>query len=103
MERLERAATKKKFLEVISAMQQLFHHDHSYGCLTTTVESCGMKKDVPYTQQHLINKLYQNHVCLSSEACAKLEANTRAQSQSESWHCERKLRITASLMKEVCH
>ena len=77
MERLERAAAKKKkFLEVISAMQQLFQHDHSYGCLTTTVESCGIKKDVPCTQQHLINKLYQNQICLSSQACAKLEAST---------------------------
>ena len=104
MERLERAAAKKKFLEVISTMQQLFHHDHSYGCLTTTVESCGSKKDVPCTQQqHLINKLYQNHVCLSSQAYAKLEASTRAQSHSERWHHERKLRITASIMKEVCH
>ena len=40
MERLERAV---KFLEVISA---LYHH---YECLTTTVESCGIKKDVPCT------------------------------------------------------
>ena len=40
MERLERAA---KFLEVISA---LYHH---YECLITTVESCGIKKDVSCT------------------------------------------------------
>ena len=42
--------------------------------LTTTVEGSGIKKDVPCTQQHLINKVYQNHVCLSSHACAKLKA-----------------------------
>ena len=97
------AANKKKFLEELSAMQQLFHHDHTYSRLTGTVESCSVKKEIPCTQQDLINKLYKNHVCLSLQACVKLEASTQAQSQSESWHHERKLRITASVMKEVCH
>ena len=40
---------------------------------------------------------------MSLQACVKLEASTQAQSQSESWHHERKLRITASVIKEVCY
>lgn len=66
-------------------------------------ESCSVKKEMPCTTQDIISKLYQNHVCLSSEACVKLEACTQAQSESKRWHHERKLRITASVMKEVCH
>jgi len=33
----------------------------------------------------------------------ELEINTWGQSDSEVWHRECKLRITASMMKEICH
>ena len=58
---------------------------------------------MPFVHQDMVDNLYRNHVCLSSEACIQLEASTQTQSCSEHWLNERKLRITASIMKEVCH
>jgi len=42
-------------------------------------------------------------VVLNSKEAAELEFKTREQASSELWHSERKLRITASIIKEVCH
>ena len=55
---------KKKFLQEISALQHPFHHDHSYAYGWYTVEGFVIEKDVPYTQQRLMNKRYQNHIIM---------------------------------------
>ncbi|XP_065899160.1 uncharacterized protein [Dysidea avara] len=105
-ERLKKAtAQKKKLLDDLSALQKLLQLDHPYSCPTALSDRCNdstieMPMDM---QQDLVNRLYRNHVCLSPQACVQVEAKTQAQSQSETWHHERKLRITASIMKEVCH
>ena len=54
-------------------------------------------------QSDFIKELYKNHVVLNQDQIAKLEANTRMQLASKLWCNARKLRITASIMKEVCH
>ena len=102
--RLERAAAqRKKFLDELSALQQCVGHDHSYSCSLDSSKASTSKDEMPFVHQDMVDNLYRNHVCLSAEACNKLEASTRTQSHSEHWHNERKLRITASIMKEVCH
>ena len=47
--------------------------------------------------------LYEDQVVLNLKAAAELEGQTRQQATSELWHSVQKLRITASIMKEVCH
>ena len=102
-ERLSRAAEKKhQFQEELVAKQLLVQHDHKYSL-------CGMdehpteKHNDSADINHLAKLLYYNHVSIDMTAIHKLEIDTRAQSDSEVWHRERKLRITASMMKEVCH
>ena len=103
-ERLERAAAqRKKFLDELCALQQCVDHDHSYSCLPDSSMVSTSKDEMPFVRQDMVDNLYHNHVCLSPEACIQLEASTRMQSCSERWVNERKLRMTASIMKEVCH
>ena len=52
---------------------------------------------------HLIQQLYKGKVVLNSREAAELEVETREQASTELWHSERKLWITASVMKEVRH
>ena len=59
--------------------------------------------EMSFVRQNMADHLYRNDVCLSPEACIQVEASTQMQSRSEQWVNERKLRITASIMKEVCH
>jgi len=98
-------AQKKKLLDDFSATQKPFLHDHPYSYPTHISDQF---RDPTFEmpvgiQQHLVDRLYKNHVCLNLQACVQVEASTQAQSQSENWHHERKLRITASIIKEVCH
>ena len=53
--------------------------------------------------KHLVNYLYQKYVSLDPQAAKQLERCTRLQSESDIWHEQRKLRFTASIMKEVTH
>ena len=105
MKRQERAATqRKKYLDELSALQQCVGHDHSYsGLPDLSKASTSTNDEVAFVPQDMIDRLYHNHICLSPEACIQVEASTRMQSRSEQWVNERKLRITASIMKEVCH
>ena len=52
---------------------------------------------------HSARSLYTNHVSINITAIHELEINTWAQSSSEIWHHEHKLRTTVSMMKEVCN
>jgi len=104
-ERLERAVAKKtKILSELAIAQQSISLDHSYACAPDASKSCIVQDQVALVQQQdLVDKLYYNHVWLSPDSCRQLSANTQSQSDSECWHNERKLRITASIMREVCH
>ena len=50
-----------------------------------------------------MRNLHVNHVCINPTAIHELEMQTRSQASSELWHHERMLRITASMIKEVCN
>jgi len=52
---------------------------------------------------HSYIQLYNNEVVIDASVAKVLEEKTREQSSSNLWHNQRKLRITASIMKEVCH
>ena len=105
-ERLARAAAqKKRLLTEIAARLQYVNHDHTYACsseeVTEGVEIANVKSNLPASQAaHL---LYEREVVLDPKAAAELEQQTQKQATSDLWHNERKLRITASIMKEVCH
>ena len=58
--------------------------------------------DIPTEQSHGM-QLYNSEVVIDAELAKELEEKTREQSTSDLWHNQRKLRITASVMKEVCH
>ena len=102
-ERLSHAAEKKcRFQEELATMQLCVQHDHRYASYTADkplTESCDHSADI----HHLVRSLYTNHICINITNIHELEIHTRGQSSSEMWHHERKLRITASMMKEVCH
>ena len=104
-ERLARAAAqKKKFQEDLLARLIHVKQDHSYFLTENDANDAYVteEKGSP-AQPHLVNELYQSHVVLNFDEVKSLEANTRTQSDSKVWYNARKLRITASIMKEVCH
>ena len=101
-ERLTRAAEKKQqFLEQLKIRQLNVMLDHNYTSETVSRE---VNLKIPDSEnQLLLKELYTNHVCMDHAAIVALELQTRAQSDSPLWHHERTLRITSSIMKEVCH
>ena len=107
-ERLARAAEqKRKFLNDLLGKQHLVKHDHTYTSASNEVDeaiTCEASKDkASVVPLYLVSQLYENQVDLNLQQAADLEMKTITQSSSELWHNERKLHITASIMKEVCH
>ena len=62
-----------------------------------------MSNSVSTATLHPVRRLYEGRVVLNSKKLLELEIKTRQQASSELWHSEQKLRITASVIKEVCH
>ena len=93
---------KKKFQDDLSIKLLHINLDH---CYSSSTKMLGDTKDEKVLQapKYLVDRLYKNHIWLDTETAIELERNTRLQSSSELWHSERKLRITASIMREVCH
>lgn len=58
--------------------------------------------DTPVGLSHAM-QLYNSEVIIDPKLAEELEEKTREQSTSDLWHSQRKLRITASIMREVCH
>ena len=113
-QRLARAAEqKRKFQKELEAKLNHVQHDHTYSfsCNEMEGEIFNNESSLPVTPSHCVSELcesqvkllYESQVKLNSVQATRLEANTRMQLSSELWHNERKLRITASIMKEVCH
>ena len=103
-ERLSRAAEKKrKFQEELVTKQLRVQHDHKYALYSVDKSQTENLAFSATNINHLVRSLYANHVCINVTAIHELEINTRGQCNSEVWHHERQLRITASIIKEVCH
>ena len=103
-QRIARAAAKKaKFQFELSFLVAAKDNDHTY-CSVVPATSCEVYSAPSQPpQQHVIRNLYEEHVCVSPSEAANIEFMTKNQSQSDLWHDERKLRITASILKAVCH
>ena len=107
-ERIACAEMKKLFMQQLFTNQTSVKHDHDYAAArdssTPTQEiPTGETKDGDYVQQKLIGNLYKHHVCIDATAIQELELSTRGQHQSDRWHHECKLRVTASGIREICH
>jgi len=94
-----------KLLSSLGAKLSHVKYDHTYCSDSKDGRDHGVydiNSDCTDTM-HLIRHLYEVKVVISSSEAANLEIETRDQASSELWHNERKLRITASMMKEVCY
>jgi len=101
-ERIARAAAQQlKFTQSLSQMVNNVNHDHSYQKSVITASQYKVKDEPP--PLHLLRALYEEHICIDPTEAAELELTTRNQSQSDCWHEQRKLRITASIIKTVCN
>lgn len=102
--RLARADEKKQmFLQQLALQQASIQQDHDYGlisCDTVPAKQCAKSEIVI---QKRAKELYSHHVCLSPSSISEIEESTRGQHESERWYHERRLRITSSVMKEICH
>ena len=95
-------------MQQLSANQSSVKHDHDYvevrnSSTPAQVVSAGKTKEGDYEQQKLIDDLYNHHVRINATAIQELESSTQGQHQSDRWHHECKLCVTASGMKEICH
>ena len=99
-ERIARAAAKRSHFQLkLSNFTKAINHDHNY-CSSVSVTQCDINSSPP--PQHLVRNLYEEHICIGPSEAVELEIKIRDQSLSNLWHVERKLRITASIMKMVC-
>ena len=83
------------------------NYDHTYASISNgeTDETVfkGQKINYSLATSQLVCQLYKVKVVLNSEQAIELELKTWEQASCDLWHSERKLRITASVIKEVCH
>ena len=98
---LRAAAQKSKFQQELSRSIKGVNHDHSYCNGAMMGSRCEVQSEP--APDHLVRNLYEEHICISPTDAQELEIATRNQSLSNLWHTERKFRITASIIKEVCH
>ena len=100
---LKAAEQKKKLLNELAAKLDQVNHDHTYASCSREVEdSTFPSNDTPSGQLHGM-QLYKSEVVIDGKQAKELEEKTREQASSDLWHSQRKLRIIASIMKEVCH
>ena len=101
-ERIARAVAKRhKFQEKLSTTLDLVNRDHNY--CSCPINASHFEVESVLAPQHLVRNLYEQHVCIDPSRALEIEGCTRNQSLSHVWHEERKLRITASILKTVCH
>ncbi|XP_065892315.1 uncharacterized protein [Dysidea avara] len=101
-ERLARVeAQKLKFQKDMSTLLKQANCDHSYSASSISPEHHKVENKPP--PLHVVRNFYEEHVCISPTEAIEIEAMTRKQSFSDLWHQERTFRISASIMKTVCH
>ena len=89
-------------MQHLAVQQASVQHDHDYvlGCDAAPSKKCIACETVI---QKRADELYHQHVCVGPNSISEIEESTRGQHESQKWHHERMVRITASVMKEVCH
>jgi len=96
-------AKKKKFQDELSSKLLSLSLDHCYSSSVVHLGDIHYEGKKPQVSKDLVDQFFQSHVCLGIEKATELERSTQLQHCCEVWHTERKYRITASIMKEVCH
>ena len=105
-ERISRAkAMKLKLQQELCNLIDVINRDHSYTGSICPIAATHYEVDhlKASPSPYLVRSLYEEHICISPSRAIEIEACTRNQSLSNLWHNERKLRISASIMKTVCH
>ena len=89
-------------MQHLAVQQASVQHDHDYvlGCDAAPSKRCIACETVI---QKRADELYHQHVCVGPNSISEIEESTRGQHESQKWHHERMVRITASVMKGVCH
>ena len=101
-QRLAKAeAQRSKLQKDLSTLLEQANSDHNYSAGYISPEKYVVENEPPLL--HVVRNLYEEHVCVSPTEAVAIEALTRNQSRSDIWHQERKLRISASIMKTVCN
>ena len=103
-ERISKAkAMKSKFQQELCNLVDIINHDHCYSSSTNTAVPYEVDNSEVPPPSYLVRNLYEDHICIGPSRAIDIEASTRNQSISNGWHDERMLRISASIMKTVCH
>ncbi|XP_065893458.1 uncharacterized protein [Dysidea avara] len=103
-ERISKAkAMKSKFQQELCNLVDIINHDHCYSSSTNTAVPYEVDNSEVPPPSYLVRNLYEDHICIGPSRAIDIEASTRNQSISNVWHDERMLRISASIMKTVCH
>lgn len=99
-ERIVRGAEQKKgLLSELTAKLDQVNHDLTYAFFSREMEdNIFPSNDTPTGQSHGM-QLYDSEVVIDAKLAKELEKKTREQSTLNLWHNQRKLRITASIMK----
>ena len=100
--RLARAeAQRSKFQTNLSKLLKQANCDHT--CSAGSISAVHHEVENEPPQLHVVRNLHEEHICISPSKAIEIEALTRKQSCSDIWHQEKKFRISASIMKTVCH
>ena len=100
--RLARAKVQKlQFQSNLSKLLEQVNCDHSYS--TSSISASHHKVENKPPSLNVVRNLYEEHICISPSKAVEIETLTRKQSCSDLWHQERAFRISASIMKTVCH
>ena len=87
----------------LSTSQSSVKYDHNYAAAKDYLKVPTFEtRDGDRRQQKLIHDLY-HHVCIDTTAVRELELAMWGQHQSDRWHHECKLHMTASGIREICH
>ena len=99
---IARAETlRSKFQRNLFSLIDWVNCEHAYSTCPITATYYEVENVPP--PLHLVRSLYEEHVCISPSEAVKIEACTRSQTLLDLWRNERKLKISALIMKTVCH
>ena len=96
-ERISKAkAMQSRFQQELCDLISVANHDHSYSSSAIAASHYTVEDSKVPPSPDVVRNLYEEHICIGPSEAIYIEASTL-------WHDERKLRISASIMKTICH
>ena len=96
-ERISKAkAMQSRFQQELCDLISVANHDHSYSSSAIAASPYTVEDSKVPPSPDIVRNLYEEHICIGPSEAIYIEASTL-------WHDERKLRISASIMKTICH